>query len=295
MTIQHLPFHLERKANRPILGQWHLPQTPPKGTILFLHGYKGHMDWGAWSQVGNTVAHAGWRFLRINFSHNGTQPENPASFVDLEAFAENTHRRELEEANDVVRAIRVPSALHEVGPHQGPLAILGHSRGGGIACLAAAESNSALMPAGIEGVSHLITLASVADFQERFPKGDALKAWEKEGRMEVINHRTRQRLQHNWRFYTDFQAHARRLNIQDAVQRFTGPSLFIHCADDPAVPVEHAHRLAEWSPHPTLFIAEKGGHTFDTKEPWNESSLPAVMQAAMETALRFLEEGRAVQ
>lgn len=294
MTIQHLPFCLERKGERPIHGKWHLPRDNAKGTVLFLHGYKGHMDWGAWPQVGDAVAQSGWRFLRINFTHNGTAPDHPTAFVDLAGFAANTHRRELEEAHAVVTALRTPTPENKTGTHQGPLAIIGHSRGGGIACLTATEANAACLQRKWNGVSHLITWASVADFNSRFPKGDALLTWEKEGQMEVINHRTRQRLHHDWRFYSDFQSHAQRLNIQRAMEQYPGPSLIVHAADDPAVPLSHAHQLSGWSQNPTLFITTDGAHTFGAREPWIESALPAPLKGVMQTTLRFLEEGRAV-
>ena len=81
--------------------------------MLFLHGYKGYMDWGAWALVGDHFASQGWRFLRINFSHNGTTPSRPTEFTDLDAFAANTYSRELDEATDVLRALRTPGSTEE--------------------------------------------------------------------------------------------------------------------------------------------------------------------------------------
>ena len=109
MRVQHLPFLLQRTDDRDIHGTWHLPEhQPAKGTVLFLHGYKGYMDWGAWHQVGDQMALSGWRFLRINFTHNGTTPDAPSAFDDLDAFGRNTHRRERDEAMAVLRALREP-------------------------------------------------------------------------------------------------------------------------------------------------------------------------------------------
>lgn len=293
--MRTLPFLLERDADRAITGWWHLPEGKAHGTVLFLHGYKGYMDWGAWSMVGNRMAEAGWRFLRINFTHNGTSPEHPSAFVDLEAFAANTHRRELEEAVEVIRALGQGQGHGGEDFAEGPLAVIGHSRGGGIACLAAAEGSDARIADGGKGIDALITWAAVADFPSRFPTGPALEEWRASGRLEVINHRTRQRMHHDWNFHLDYMAHARRLDIESAVRRFSGRMLVAHGTDDQAVDIDHAHRLASWSASNTLFIMEGAGHTFGAAEPWTEPHMPGDLEALTQTTLHFLEEGRAVQ
>lgn len=296
MIRRNTPFFLERPSDRPIHGQWHLPEGEAKGTVLFLHGYKGYMDWGAWSWVGDQMASEGWRFLRINFTHNGTSPSEPSAFVDLQAFGANTHRRELEETLDVIQSLRSPSPGDIVNPTASDfLALCGHSRGGGIAALAAQEANRTLMAEGKPGVDALVTWAAVADFHSRFPSGESLQEWEKSGQLEVINHRTRQRLHHDWTFYADFQNHAERLHIESAIRQYPGPSLIAHASDDAAVNVEHAHALASWAQHPTLSLLKEGGHTFGASEPWTGPHLPDALAALTQTTLHFLEEGRAVQ
>lgn len=296
MRVQHLPFLLQRTDDRDIQGAWHLPENQAaKGTVLFLHGYKGYMDWGAWNQVGDQMALSGWRFLRINFTHNGTTPDAPSAFADLDAFGRNTHRRERDEALAVLRALREPGPEGHPNPTaQGPLAVLGHSRGGGMAVLAAAQADNALREAGREGVTHLITWAAVADFKSRFPGPDTRKLWEETGQLEVINHRTRQRMHHDWTFYTDFMAHEGELHIESAMRTFGGRTFIAHAEDDAAVDVEHAHQLAAWAQDPTLLLMEEGGHTFGASEPWTSPSLPPVLGGLTQTTLRFLEEGRAV-
>ena len=293
--MRQTPFLLERPNDRAIHGCWHLPDGEAKGTILFLHGYKGYMDWGCWRMLGTQCAAVGWRFLRINFTHNGTTPQHPSEFVDLEGFAANTYRRELEEAVTVLRALRTEGAQGDQTTREQPLAVIGHSRGGGIACLAAHEADQALKTQGKRGVDVLITWAAVADFAARFPAEAERDAWRKTGTREVINHRTRQRLWHNWDFYQDFEAHAHRLNIERAVSAYPGKTLIAHGDDDTAVPIDHARSLASWAQNGTLFIGEGAGHTFGAKEPWTAPTLPPAMEALTQTTLRFLEEGRAVR
>ena len=296
MTVLHRPFLLQRDGDRDLHGRWHLPESEGKGTVLFLHGYKGYMDWGAWSLVGDHFAAQGWRFLRLNFSHNGTTPSRPAEFTDLDAFAANTYSRELDEATDVLRALRTPESTEESQRAASmPLAVIGHSRGGGIACLAAAEADKALREQEQAGVDSLVTWAAVADFGSRFPTGEELETWKATGRREIINHRTRQRLHHNWSFHEDFTANEQRLHIESAVRHYPGRMLVAHSRDDAAVTVDHAQRLSAWGSESDLVLLEQGGHTFGASEPWTEAFLPDAMQAVTQTTLRFLEEGRAVQ
>lgn len=291
------PFLLERPGDRSITGAWHLPAhgTHAHGTVLFLHGYKGYMDWGCWDMVGNMFAHHGWRFLRINFTHNGTAPESPSTFSDLKAFAANTYRREKEEAAYVIQALREEASLQDSVATKAPLAVIGHSRGGGIACLAAEAADKELKSAGKRGVDAIITWAAVADFASRFPEGEALEAWRSSGQLEVINHRTRQRLHHDWTFHSDFMAHQEALTIERAVRAYRGRMLIAHGTGDEAVTLDHADRLADWATDGTLHRMAGAGHTFGAREPWDEPALPADLGALTQTTLRFLEEGRAVE
>jgi len=134
----------------------------------------------------------------------------------------------------------------------------------------------------------------VADFGSRFPLGEELDTWKASGRREIINHRTRQRLYHNWSFHEDFTTNARRLHIESAVRHYPNRMLVAHSRDDAAVTVDHAERLSEWGSQSDLFLLGQGGHTFGTSEPWTKAFLPDAMKALTQTTLHFLEEGRAV-
>ena len=295
MTALRFPFLLERPEDRNIHGRWHVPDSGARGTVLFLHGFKGYMDWGAWGLVGDHIAAEGWRFLRINFTHNGTTPALPSRFTDLDAFAANTYSRECDEAVAVLRALRTPGRTKESQRTSGlPLSMIGHSRGGGVACLAASEADRQLRREGKNGIDNLVTWAAVADFGSRFPSGTELEDWRASGRREVINHRTRQRLHHDWSFHEDFTAHRERLHIESAIRSFGGRMLIAHGSDDGAVSVDHAHNLASWAHDPELFLMDEAGHTFGSSEPWTVPVLPEPLKILTQTTLRFLAEGRAV-
>ena len=293
MTVIHHPFLLQRSTGRDIHGAWHVPQSNVRGTVLFLHGYKGYMDWGAWRRVGDQFASTGWRFLRINFTHNGTTPERPSEFSDLAAFAANTYSKERDEAVEVLRALRSPGCTAESKRAANlPLCVIGHSRGGGIACLAAAEADRLLSSQNLLGVDHLVTWAAVADFESRFPEGTELEVWKASGKREIINHRTRQRLHHNWSFYEDFKAQRDRLLIETAVRNFKGRMFIAHGQDDAAVSVNHAIQLNNWAARSELFLMHESGHTFGSLEPWTQAGLPQPLETLTQATLRFLSEGR---
>ena len=62
--------------------------------IIFVHGFMGFMDWGAWPLVQNFFTKKGYDFCRFNLSHNGGTPTDPIDFPDTAAFGKNTYSKE---------------------------------------------------------------------------------------------------------------------------------------------------------------------------------------------------------
>ena len=123
--------------------------------IIFCHGYKGFKDWGCWNLMGEKFAQSGINFLKFNFSHNGGTINNPIDFPDLKAFSENNYSIEV---NDVIRVINYVKSQFTYFT-KAKIHLLGHSRGGGIACIASSRGLN---------VESLILLASVSDYKNRF-------------------------------------------------------------------------------------------------------------------------------
>ena len=73
-----------------------------KAIIIFAHGFKGFKDWGHFDYMANCFAEAGFVFIKFNFSHNGTTPEDPLNFGDLEAFGNNNFTIELDDFKNVI-------------------------------------------------------------------------------------------------------------------------------------------------------------------------------------------------
>ncbi|MDH5597883.1 MAG: dienelactone hydrolase, partial [Cyclobacteriaceae bacterium] len=130
-------------------------KTNNSDLILFVHGFKGFKDWGPFNQVADWFVEQGFAYAKLNLSHNGTTAEHPCDFVDLEAFGNNTFSIELDDLQVVIDFLfsensQIPSNIW----NNKKLHLIGHSRGGGLAVLKAAEESR---------VSSLITWAGIND------------------------------------------------------------------------------------------------------------------------------------
>lgn len=247
-----------------------------KTVLLFVHGYKGYAQWGCWGRMFDALAQSGIPGFRLDFAMNGTTAECPASIVDLEAWSRNTYSREVQETIAALRHLRSRGA---------DVVLMGHSRGGGIAiCATAATAQTHFAP------KALVLLASVADFQRRFPRGQAFKKWEQSDCLPVINGRTGETYCHRFGFYLDFAQHPHLLNIREQAARIQVPVWAIHAEDDEAVKLAEFRELQAFLAHNPRFdssVLASGGHTFGAREPW-----PANQPLPKETAEIVKDLGR---
>lgn len=243
--------------------------------IIFVHGYKGYKDWGAWELMGAKLANAGFYFVKFNFSHNGTTIKNPNDFADLEAFGENNYSKELDDLEVVINHFKNQKEVDSEN-----VILLGHSRGGGISIIKASENKS---------ISKLITLASVSSL-DRFPKDNVFENWKNDGVYFVENARTKQKMPHYFQFYKDYEINKERFNVEKACKNLTIPALFIHGSGDESVPLSHSENLQRWTNNSQFEIIENANHTFGAKEPWENDSLPKELDEAVEICIDFLKK-----
>lgn len=245
--------------------------------VIFAHGFKGFKDWGTHNLVAQYFAENGFRFLKFNFSHNGTTPEHPTDFFDLEAFSNNTFSIELEDLKLVIDFATNGSTF----PPVKTVFLIGHSMGGGIAIIKTAED---------ERVSKLITWASVADFENLWPK-DAEAQWKLSGVMFFPNSRTNQQMPVKSTLLFDLERNPKRLNILLAAAEIRQPWLIIHGDDDPTVNVSHALELKKKQPKADFLVAPGANHTFNSSQPYFENVLPDKLHQVCEVCVGFLKEG----
>lgn len=262
MTLREEPFALESSRSGRIDGDIRFPEAAegPLPVILFCHGFKGFKDWGPFPAWGRFLAEAGFASVLFNFSYNGVSAEAPMAFTELDAFAENTYSRELDDLAAVVEAAEsghLPGPALDVGLGQGRLGLMGHSRGGGLAILHAARD---------ERVRALATWSAVSSFIERF-RPEQIADWKDKGYTEVVNSRTGQTMRLGQVLYEDALAHREQLDILGAAQEIDKPWLIVHAGDDESVPFDEAQELKEAAPG-AVFEEAEGGHTFGGSHPF---------------------------
>jgi len=243
--------------------------------VIFVHGYKGYKDWGAWSMMGEQFAEAGFFFVKFNFSHNGTTIEDPHNFADLEAFGNNNYSKELSDLGVVIDHFIQNEKIDDQ-----KLILVGHSRGGGISIIKTFED---------ERINGLITLASV-DTLDRFPKNSAFERWEKAGVFYVVNGRTKQEMPHYYQFYEDFKRNEFRFDVERATEMAMAQMLIIHGTQDESVSMKSAEHLHILNPNSELFLIENANHTFGAKEPWEENGLPEDLKKVVEKSIEFINK-----
>jgi len=267
------------KHHRPILADlFYQESSSPKDIIIFCHGYKGYKDWGAWNLVAEAFAKKNFFFLKMNFSHNGGTKEQPIDFPDLEAFGQNNFLKELDDLDSVL------TWLDSENPYQeeiniNSISVIGHSRGGGIVVLKAAND---------QRITKVISWAGVSDFASRFPNGETLELWRKNGVAYITNARTNQQMPHYFQFYTSFKENESFLTIRTAAEKLSIPYLIVHGNLDETVSLEEAQNLNAWFPKSQLEIIDGANHTFGSSQPWSEQTLPSHLSLAVERSLHFL-------
>ncbi|NQX90655.1 MAG: alpha/beta hydrolase [Flavobacteriales bacterium] len=270
-------LHIPGSDGIPMLAdlKWQ-EDSSPSSLIVFCHGYKGFKDWGAWNLFAQALCSTNTAVLKFNFSHNGTSIEHPTEFRMLERFGDNNYSKEVFDTSQVIEYVKSEDfPLKSIQS----IHLIGHSRGGGIAMLAAYK---------LPDVKTVIALASVSDFEVRFPFGQDLQDWKSRGVMFVKNGRTGQFMPHNISFLHDFYENREELDIRSKVKVFQKPMLLIHCMDDLAVHVSEALKLKKWNPSAELKLLSTGGHTFDITHPWEDEELSEKMLEVVEHIKAFL-------
>ena len=270
---------IEGAHRKPIVTDVFYEETrQPKKVVVFCHGYKGFKDWGAWNLMAETFAKAGFFFIKFNFSYNGGTAETPIDFPDLEAFGNNNYTKELDDLERVLDwASNSSDYKQEVDIHN--ISIIGHSRGGGIVLLKAAEDSR---------VKKVVSLAGVSDYECRFPKESNFQEWAEKGVFYVKNGRTKQEMPHFYQFYEDFNKNKKRLNIQNATRNLNIPQLIIHGNKDTTVSIKEAESLYKWNPKSIFKIIENADHVFNVSHPWKEEVMSKELQGVINICVDFL-------
>ena len=257
------------RENLPIYYDLYAPVNSPGSVlpvVLFVHGFKGFKDWGAFPDACEELARAGFAVLAINLSRNGVG-QGMTEFDELELFAAQTLTGDLEDIGTVIEAIKTRHISSEKFTlDTDRIAIIGHSRGGRTAVAASAEYPE---------IQCLITWSAVADYNARW-SDKMIDDWKNKGFTEIKNARTGQVMKIEKSVYDDALENADRLIALTRIQELHIPSLFIAAKEDESVPSTDSEQLYRKSPsdEKEIRIIQDTGHTFGVSHPFEEDDFP---------------------
>ncbi|MEO9533161.1 MAG: alpha/beta hydrolase [Crocinitomicaceae bacterium] len=247
-----------------------------KAVVIFVHGYKGFKDWGAWGLMSESFVNQEIGVVKFNMSHNGGTTENPIDFDDLDAFGQNRYSWELNDLKIIIE--ETYRLIHDEMNLDIPIVLLGHSRGGGVCILEGANN---------EKVDGIISLAGISDIASRFPEGDELNEWKVEGIKTVWNGRTEQEMPHYFSFYEDFIENKDRLDIENACRTLNKPFVQIHGDMDMSVSVSEGLAIANWT-ETEVKIIKGTEHTFGSNHPWKSDQLPEELNEVVDFTVDWI-------
>ncbi|MEY3586655.1 MAG: hypothetical protein RLZZ243_1719 [Bacteroidota bacterium] len=262
-------------AGRQSLIDLEIPEKFNGELIVFVHGFMGFKDWGAWHLVQRFFTEKGYGFCKFNLSHNGGTIENGLDFPDEGAFGNNRYSYELFDIECVLKWVSSQVDFEKIR-------LIGHSRGGGAVILAGSKFANSYP------ISSIHTWAAISDIGMRFPSGEELEKWKKDGVRYVKNGRTKQDLQQYFTLYEDFKNHESELNIQQAIQKLRIPISIHHGDQDSSVPITEGESLAQWS-NVTLRLIPGADHVFGASHPWNKTMLPSELSVLCEETLKRMK------
>ncbi|MFD2720546.1 alpha/beta hydrolase family protein [Hymenobacter monticola] len=257
------------------------PDGQAKPVVLFVHGFKGFKDWGHFPRLADFFAERGFVFFKLNLSHNGLVVGGTGDLEDLEAFGRNNFSIELDDIGQVIDALfagstPVPAAEMDLAR----LCLVGHSRGGGLVLLKAAEDAR---------VRAVATWAAIAEVHPHWPQA-VFDEWERTGVLHVPNTRTGQQLPLHYQLVEDYHQHRPRLDIAHNVRRkLRQPLLLVHGDQDETVHVDAAHALHQLKPDAELLLIPDATHMFGGAHPWVRQELPEPARFVAERTADFFQ------
>ena len=255
-------FTIESAEGLPIRGNLDVPRDP-RALVVIAHGFKGFKDWGFFPWLAEYLCGQRLAVCRFNMSRSGIG-ENAEMFDRLDLFAGDTYSAQVA---DLISATRYASSkLPNLRVY-----LLGHSRGGGIALLAARS---------IEALKGVVTWSAIsrADRWDEPTK----KAWRAAGSLDVVNQRTKQTMAMSTAILDDYEKH--QFDILAAARTLGVPLLAVHGSRDESVPVDEAHAIASAAHDSSLLIIDEASHTYNAIHPLIHEPPQLVCAAAVSAA-----------
>ncbi|MCL4640997.1 MULTISPECIES: alpha/beta hydrolase family protein [Olivibacter] len=269
--------------NRPIVLDIFFNESRPyQPAIIYAHGFNGFKDWGNFDLIAEQFLASGFTFIKFNFSHNGTSPDQPENFVDLTAFSENNYTKQLHDLEQVIDWVQNNCNPYGRCIDKKSIGLIGHSMGGGISVIKAAEDAR---------IKALVTWSAIAFCKT--PWGDwpkeKISDWKQTGVAYYVNGRTRQKMPLNYQLYEDYLNNGTRLDIIKAASSINIPWMICHGTEDINVPLNHAYNLKEANGR-AVMVTVSSDHVFGRKHPWYETIQPTPMQDVLNRNILFFKQ-----
>ena len=269
--------HQDRRFSLDITCQSYGRNMP---VILHVHGFKGFKDWGYFNLLAEYAARKGFVFVKMNFSRNGTTPENPVDFVDLQAFGSNNFSIEQHDMGKVIDFIFSPEfPVDKKKLDLDRFFLTGHSRGGAAVILKGFHDNR---------VKAIASWAGVNDLGSHY-SDDEVRHWKEKGVLYIENSRTKQHMPLYYQIVEDYKKNEGKLNVPEAIKNMRKPFLIVHGTDDQTVPVQIAHQTVAWNKRAKLHIVAGADHVFGGSHPWDNPHLPKDVLQVIDRTLLFFE------
>jgi pimeloyl-ACP methyl ester carboxylesterase len=263
-----------------LMDMRYVPSEVEKQIILFIHGFKGFKDWGAFDLMADYFAKAGFVFAKMNFSHNGTTIDHPLDFADLKAFGNNNFTLEQGDIGSALDALLDSDFIEDTQAYFKKVYLLGHSRGGAAAILKAVSDNR---------ISKLATLAALNDLASRYPQ-HLMDQWEVDGVLHIYNGRTEQQMPLYHQIVEDYHTNESQLNVKDAIERLNKPYIAIHGTSDETLPISMLHEIKIWNDTVEIVEIDGANHTFGSTHPYMQNELPKDMKIAVDHIIAYFEK-----
>lgn len=269
-------WEIRREGEAPIRGDLRaLPGPPPRSAVIICHGFKGFREWGFFPALARAIARRGHAAITFDFRNNGVGDDG-VDFSALDRFARQTHSGNLAEIADVTDAL-FGGGLMPRAPNR--VALLGHSRGGAEAILAAEADPR---------IDALVTWNAISSLEGRWNESQ-IETWKRGESVHILNSRTEQEMPIAPAYWDDLIDHRERLDVLAAASRLEIPWLIVHGEADETLELTEARTLFSTAgDNAEMCIVENGSHTFGARHPW-EGPTPE-LQTATQTTLAWLDE-----
>ena len=239
-------FEIASREGLPIRGNIDAPPSA-RAMVVVAHGFKGFKDWGFFPWLSQHLCSVHKIVVcRFNMSRSGIG-EDPETLDRLDLFADDTYSTELADLVDVTRYAR--ARFRDV-----PVFLLGHSRGGGVALLAAQQ---------IEDLGGVITWSAISS-ADRWDEATK-RQWRADGFLDVVNARTKQVMRTSTKALDDIES--QRHDILGATSKLGAPLLVVHGERDESVPVSEGKEIAAAARDSSLVVIGNASHTYNAIHP----------------------------